>query len=67
MALRFSRAPSWGRAAAFLAPALWFSMTRPNVFVIRVVLAFGLGVIGLVRGEALRGGTETGSLGRIAQ
>jgi hypothetical protein len=62
MALRFSRAPSWGSASAFLAPALWFSMTRPNVFVILVVLAVGMVVIGLVRREALLWGTVAGSL-----
>lgn len=62
MALRFSRAPSWGLAAAFLAPALWFSMTRPNVFVILVVWALGMVVIGLVRREALLWGTVAGGL-----
>jgi hypothetical protein len=62
MTLRFSRAPSWGRAAAVLAPALWFSMTRPNTFVILVVWALGMVVIGLARREALLWGTVAGGL-----
>lgn len=53
MALRVARSPSWGRAAALLAVALWFSMTRPNVFPILLVWAIGIVVIGLVRREAL--------------
>jgi hypothetical protein len=62
MALRFSRAPSWGRAAAVLAPALWFSMTRPNVFVILIVWAVGMVVIGVLRREALLWASVAGGL-----
>jgi hypothetical protein len=53
MALRLGQAPSWGRAGAFLAAALWFSMTRPNLFPILVVWALGMVVIGIVRRQVL--------------
>jgi hypothetical protein len=66
MALRFSRVPSWGRAAAFLAPALWFSMTRPNVFVILVVWALGMVIIGLARREAFLWGSVAAGLVAIS-
>ncbi len=62
MALRFSQAPTWGRAAAFVAPALWFSMTRPNVFVILLLWALGMVVVGLVRRQALLWGAVAAAL-----
>ena len=62
MALHFAQAPSWGRAAEFVAASLWFSMTRPNVFVILVVWALGIAVIGLVRRQAVLWGTVAAAL-----
>jgi hypothetical protein len=53
LALRLAWLPSWSRAAGFLVVALWFSMTRPNVFPILIVMAGGMAVIGLVRRQAL--------------
>jgi hypothetical protein len=66
MALRFSQAPSWGRAAAFVAPALWFAMTRPNVFVILLVWAAGMVVVGLARRELLLWGVTAAALVAIS-
>jgi hypothetical protein len=51
--LNFVLTPSWGRAAGFVAVALWFTMTRPNVFVIVLAWALGMIVIGAVRRQAL--------------
>jgi len=45
----FTREPTWGRAATFCAAALWFTMTRPNVFVILVCWALGLLVVAVLR------------------
>ncbi len=45
----FTREPTWGRAATFGAAALWFTMTRPNVFVILLCWALGLLVIAVLR------------------
>ena len=45
----FTREPTWGRAATFGAAALWFTMTRPNVFVILMAWALGLLVIAVLR------------------
>jgi len=45
----FTREPSWGRAATFGAAALWFTMSRPNAFVILLCWALGLLVIALLR------------------
>jgi len=47
--LWFIREPTWGRAAIFGAAALWFTMTRPNVFVILLGWALGLLVIAVLR------------------
>jgi hypothetical protein len=47
------RAPGWGRAALFGAAALWFTMTRPNTFVVVLVWAVGLLVIALLRRRVL--------------
>jgi len=45
----FTREPTWGRAATFGAAALWFTMTRPNIFVILLGWALGLLVIAVLR------------------
>lgn len=66
MALRFGQAPSWGRAAALLAVALWFSMTRPNVFPILVAWAVGMVVIGIARRQALLWASVAGGLALIS-
>jgi hypothetical protein len=47
------REPTWGRAGLFAAAALWFSMTRPNTFVVLLVWAVGLLAIGLLRRRVL--------------
>lgn len=62
MALRFSQLPTWRRAAALVVPALWFAMTRPNVFVILLVWAAGMVVVGLLRREALLWGATAAAL-----
>jgi hypothetical protein len=64
--LRFAQSPSWGRAAAFLAPALWFAMTRPNVFVLLLAWAAGMVVLGLARREALLWGVTAAALVAIS-
>jgi hypothetical protein len=45
----FTREPTWGRAATFGAAALWFTMSRPNVFVILLCWALGLLAIAVLR------------------
>jgi hypothetical protein len=45
----FTRESTWGRAATFGAAALWFTMSRPNVFVILLCWALGLLVIAVLR------------------
>ncbi|HZL05953.1 MAG TPA: hypothetical protein VFE45_11150, partial [Coriobacteriia bacterium] len=45
----FTRQPTWGRAATFGAAALWFTMSRPNAFVILLCWALGLLVIAVLR------------------
>jgi hypothetical protein len=52
-AIRFTTGPSWGRAAVFLAAALWFSMTRPNIFPTLLAWACALMVIGVLRRQIL--------------
>lgn len=66
LALRLGWAPSWGRAAGFLAVALWFSMTRPNLFPVLVVLAVGMALIGLFHGRALLWGVVATGLVAIS-
>ena len=45
----FTREPTWGRAATFGAAALWFTMSRPNAFVILLCWALGLLIIAVLR------------------
>jgi hypothetical protein len=47
----FTRDPNWGRAATFGAAALWFTRSRPNVFVILLCWALGLLLIAVLRRE----------------
>jgi hypothetical protein len=47
------RRPTWGRAALFAAAALWFTMSRPNTFVVLLFWAVGLLAIGLMRRRVL--------------
>lgn len=51
--LWFARQPSWGRGVAFLLAALWFSMTRPNVFPTLLAWAVALLVIAVLRRQLL--------------
>jgi hypothetical protein len=54
--------PSWARATAFLAAALWFTMTRPNVFVILLAWAVALLIVGLLRRQRMMLGVVAGVL-----
>jgi hypothetical protein len=51
--IHLTREESWGRAVLFLLAALWFTMTRPNVFVLLLAWAVALLVVGLLRRQAL--------------
>ena len=46
--IRFTRVPAWGRGAVFLLAALWFSMTRPNVFLTLLAWALAVLLMGVV-------------------
>ncbi len=52
--VRFAAAPTGRRAAVLLAFALWFTMTRPNVFVVLLGWAVALAVLALARRGAGR-------------
>ncbi|HEV7173036.1 MAG TPA: hypothetical protein VGN50_09075 [Pedococcus sp.] len=43
------RDPGWSRAGLFAAAALWFAMTRPNVFPVLVGWALSLVLVGILR------------------
>ena len=49
----FVRDPGWGRAAPFAAAALWFAMTRPNVFPVLVGWALSLVLLGILRRQVV--------------
>ncbi len=49
--IRFVRAPAWGRAVVLLLLALWFTMTRPNVFPVLLSWAVAFALLGLARRE----------------
>jgi hypothetical protein len=51
--IHLTREASWWRAAAFLGAALWFTMTRPNVFVVLLAWAVALLAVGLLRRRPL--------------
>jgi hypothetical protein len=60
--IRLVRRPSAGRAVAFSALALWFTMTRPNVFPVLLAWAVALLIYGR-RGRQLRlGGVVAATL-----
>ncbi len=60
--IRFTRQPSWGRAAAVVLLALWFSMTRPNIFPVLLAWAVALVVVGLLRRQVVLWGAVAGAL-----
>jgi hypothetical protein len=47
------RRPTWGRAALFAAAALWFTMSRPNTFVVLLFWAVALLAVGLMQRRVL--------------
>ena len=51
--IRFTREPSWPRAVVLVLAALWFTMTRPNVFPVLLAWAVALVVVGLRRHRAV--------------
>jgi hypothetical protein len=65
-AVRFARAPGWSRAVPFLLAALWFTMTRPNVFPVLLMWAVALLVVGLIRRQVLVGAVVAGLLVAIS-
>ena len=54
--------PTWGRALVFLPLALWYTMTRPNLFVVLMAWAVGLAVVALLSKKVLLLGTVAGLL-----
>jgi hypothetical protein len=60
--LRLVRSPSWRTAALFLAAALWFTMTRPNVFVVLLLWAVAFAVVALHRRQVVLWGSITAVL-----
>ncbi len=59
--IRFVRQPTWPRAAVLVLAALWFTMTRPNVFPVLMAWAVALVVVGLLRRQALLWSLVAGS------
>lgn len=43
--VQLTREPTWGHGLVFLAAALWYTMTRPNLFVVLLAWALGLALI----------------------
>ena len=62
LALRFAWAPSWGRAAAFVADRTLVLDDPPELFPVLLVLAVGMVVIGWARRQAILWGTVAVSL-----
>ena len=61
--IRFTRVPAWGRGVVFLLAALWFSMTRPNVFLTLLAWALAVLLMGVVlRRQMLLSGVVAGLL-----
>jgi hypothetical protein len=61
-AIRFQRAPTWRSGLVFLLPALWFAMTRPNIFPILLAWAVAFALVGLLRRQVLLPGVIAGLL-----
>ena len=59
--VRFTRRPSWPRGGVLALAALWFTMTRPNIFPVLLAWAVALVVVGLLRREALLWSVVAGS------
>ncbi|WP_406832977.1 hypothetical protein ABEG17_09125 [Pedococcus sp. KACC 23699] len=57
-----TREPSWGRALLFLPLALWYTMTRPNLFVVLLAWAAGLALVALLSKKVVLLGTVAGLL-----
>jgi hypothetical protein len=55
--IQLTREPTWGRALVFLPVALWYTMTRPNLFVVLMAWAVGLALIALLSRKVLVLGT----------
>jgi hypothetical protein len=60
--IRFTRESSWTGAVLFLLAALWFTMTRPNIFVILLAWAATFLVVGLLRRQVAIWGAVAGAL-----
>jgi hypothetical protein len=60
--IRFTRQPSWPRAGLVVLAALWFSMTRPNIFPVLLAWALALVVVGLLRRQVVLWGAVAGAL-----
>jgi hypothetical protein len=60
--IRLMRRPTWGRALVFLPLALWYTMTRPNLFVVLMAWAVGLVLVALLSRKVLVLGTVAGLL-----
>jgi hypothetical protein len=59
--IRFTRHPSWRRGGVLVLAALWFSMTRPNVFPVLLAWAVALVVVGLLRRQVRLWGAVAGA------
>jgi hypothetical protein len=59
--IRFTRQPSWTRAGVLVLFALWFAMTRPNVFPVLLAWAVALAVVGVLRRQVVLCGAVAGA------
>ena len=59
--IRFTRQPSWMRAGVLVLAALWFAMTRPNVFPVLLAWAVALVVVGVLRRQVVLWGAVAGA------
>jgi len=60
--IRFTRRPSWPRAGVLALVALWFTMTRPNIFPVLLAWAVALVVVGVLRRQVVLWATVAGAL-----
>jgi len=60
--IRFTRQPSWTRAGVLVLAALWFAMTRPNVFTVLLAWAVAMVVVGVLRRQIVLWGAVAGAL-----